>query len=324
MAVVTFNPDADPETSSVDGEVRHFDASGRSWSSLVSAVGTAAADSDTTIKCVGFDSHSDTNKWQQIHRGIFLFDTSSLPGNTTITAAILSLWEDDTFDQLGATPNIAVYSALPASDTALDAGDFNSLGSTPFSDPIAYGDIIPDAYNDFTLNADGLAAISKTGISKFGLRNPSYDVAGSSPPWSATLISFIRFKSAEVSPSRAPKLVVTHTTGVADAGHIWSGGSRLRFIDEGGQERSLEGTDTGTNAVAGHLFTEGTYCHYVDENGDERREQGTKLGATGQTIGHMWIENANLHYIDASGDERHLPAGELLGGQGFNARGFNA
>ncbi len=87
-------------------------------------------------------------------------------------------------------------------------------------------------------------------------------------------------------------------------GHIWVEGNYLHFVHEK-EEQTLLGTLTGDTGVAGHLFSEGTALHYIDSSGRERSQGGydTSANATGGTL---WIEDRRLHYIDENGDERQL------------------
>jgi len=95
------------------------------------------------------------------------------------------------------------------------------------------------------------------------------------------------------------------------SGYIWASDeagetTELHYNDEDGDERAIEGADTGSNGDPGYLWVEGTYLHYIDSNGDERREEGTKEGATGVGTGHIWTESTKIRYIDSSGDERYI------------------
>lgn len=78
---------------------------------------------------------------------------------------------------------IVMVRSFQESDTALVAPDYNDCGSdnnmfgrasyTPIiegSDRIDIGDIIVDQYSNWALNANGLSWISKTGWTKFGVR----------------------------------------------------------------------------------------------------------------------------------------------------------
>lgn len=181
---VIFYPDAHPEVTSVDGWVqqRYSFGSGQDWG-VIRAAGGSLSDDDH-ILYVDCGPDDGTDKWLKLTRSILLFDTSSLPSGCVITRAVLSLYISLKEDPASNKPNINVYSSAPASNTALVAGDYNSLGSVAYSDnPLDYDDVIEDAYNDLILNAAGRGAVSKTGITKLGLRNAKHDVANVAPTW---------------------------------------------------------------------------------------------------------------------------------------------
>lgn len=211
---LTKYPDPDPETSTVDGDVfqSYGLGSGVDWSSIVGAVGSGASSAGGGVDGVLFLSDNVSNKWRQLRRGVFLFDTSSLGSPASISAAVLSLRGTDKSDGLSASPTINIYSSAPASNTDLVAGDFDSLGSTEFATSVTYASWTTSGYNDFTLNASGIANIDKTGISKFGARNANYDVANVAPTWASTQLSYFSFDTAEgTGTTNDPKLVVTYS-----------------------------------------------------------------------------------------------------------------
>lgn len=210
MAEETFYPDAHPETSTVDGVVYHQVAD-QTWAQIRDGAGTHADDSGAAPSAPEIKANGATNEWFRIMRLILLFDTSSIPDDAIITGAILSLYGKGKRDDAGWTPSIGIYSSAPASDTELVAGDYDSLGTTILSSVISYADFNTDGYNAFTLNAAGLALIDKTGISKFGAREVTYDVANSAPAWSADAEFYFWVYMAEQGDSYKPKLVVTYT-----------------------------------------------------------------------------------------------------------------
>lgn len=216
LTTTIFYSNAHPESTSVDGVVEHYTyfgaGLGLAWAALVAAAGTDSDDATWDAACVRFISNVDANKWARLSRGIALFDTSGLLGDDVISSATLSLYGLSKKDDDGWLPSINIYSAAPASNTALVAGDFDSLGTTPFCDtPITYANWSITGYNDFVLNAAGLAAISKGGITKFGVRNANYDVAGTPPTWTATERSAeLWWHQAEVEIAYNPKLTITY------------------------------------------------------------------------------------------------------------------
>lgn len=215
----TYYPDANPETTSVDGQARqsYAAAAGVSWATIIAAAGNNAADSSTSDypTYISEDGTGYDNKWKALYRCIFLFDTSGLPDTAIISAAVLSLYgigKNDTGTAIA--PNVNLYSSAPASNTAVVGGDFDSLGTTPFCDtPITYANwkTASPYWNDFDLNAAGIAAIDKAGVSKFGTRNANYDVAATAPAWTASGTHRVQAYFSEQGTGYKPTLVVTYT-----------------------------------------------------------------------------------------------------------------
>lgn len=217
MPRMIFYPDAHPETYTVDGWVRQYDAAGLSWSAIVAAAGYDASDSGVTNGLVSIQADAATNKWQQITRVIMLFDTSTLPDDCTITRAYLSLYSRgplNNVDYLSILPDLNIYSANPASNTALVAGDYDSLGTIPYCNLATPFNVwLADGYIDLEFNAVGIAAISKTGITKLGARNANYDAINNAPTWSAGQDqSQISFYAADKGDGYKPALVVVYET----------------------------------------------------------------------------------------------------------------
>lgn len=214
----TYYPDAHTETTSVDGYVT--EGTDAIWATIKADAGESANDTDVVFYLLFFSTSSTTDIWSLIYRGIFLFDTSGLPDGATISAAVLSLYGYIKSDTLEITPNVCIYSSAPASNNDLVAGDYDSLGTTAFSNTITYANwLVADPFwNNFTLNTAGKAAISLTGVSKFGSRNPTYDVGTSTPTWVSAKSCYLGSYSAEQGEGYKPKLVVTYTapTPVAD------------------------------------------------------------------------------------------------------------
>ena len=215
----TYYPDADPETTSVDGAVSHFDSNGLTWAAIRTAAGTTADDTTILLEVIKIRCDGNADKWDNLYRGIFLFDSSGLPDDATISAAVFSLHSSSKRDDGGITPDINVYASTPASNTALIASDFIDVATTPFCDTaLTYGGWSTTGYNDFTLNAAGIAAISKTTITKLGCRNANYDVSGTTPAYASGELSYLTCRYAEAGTAYKPKLVVTYTVPVTHYG----------------------------------------------------------------------------------------------------------
>lgn len=199
-------PDANPETTTVDGYIY---INGSSWAQCRNASEGDAADSSSTTAVIGV-------RPTLIQRGFFLFDTSSLGDPDTVTATTLALYvtavvnnDNDGNDFL--TP----VSASPASNTDLLVADYNDVGSTAYvATGTDIGSLTTSAYNTFTFNATGRDAVSKTGVSKFAMRE-GHDYANDPAAGTNT----VTVSTADhTGTSQDPKLTVTYTPGTPGDG----------------------------------------------------------------------------------------------------------
>lgn len=177
---LTVYPDAGTGNTTVDGRVTE-DGEG-SWSSIRDAGGDASADTIETGNFQTIISHGNTSSsWFRIGRTIYTFDTSAITASGILSSVVVSFYGNGKADNTGWYGANNIYSASPASNNALVAGDYDSLGTSPYCDnSIAYADWA-NAYNNFTLNATGKSAVNKIGITKIGGRESLYDAPNSSP-----------------------------------------------------------------------------------------------------------------------------------------------
>ncbi|KKM76607.1 hypothetical protein LCGC14_1378480 [marine sediment metagenome] len=182
--------------------------------------GDAAIDSDILDLFLLGTHRVNTDKWIDFARTIVLFNGSAdVSSNLIVISATLTVYGKSKADSASWAGDVNVYESSPASDTALVAGDFDSLGATPLSTAIAYVDFEVSGTlskpNVFTINAAGLAIIQTAmrddGIIPLGFRNANYDVANVEPTWSGSEQSAIVVYSAHngFSDARNPKLEVT-------------------------------------------------------------------------------------------------------------------
>jgi len=217
MATLIFYPDAHPESSSVDGTAQHDPGGAGNWASRRDGAGTVAYDSISVLYTTMNSSGYSPQSWWNFDRAIFLFDTSALTEAVTVTAAVFETVSpgggaaiEDTWSSF-----LMLVSSAPVSDTIIAAGDYDSLGTTSFSDEVTLASLADDGatYDTWTLTAAGIAAISKTGITKFGLRYGE-DIADEEPsdPGS-NLDARVTMASAEetLSGDKRPRLTVTYT-----------------------------------------------------------------------------------------------------------------
>jgi len=139
-----------------------------------------------------------------IWRGALFFDTSSLPDDAAITSATLSLHGKTDMSSTDFLITVVDGSVLGSSldspdyfylcNQAVGGGTFNTSGFST-SD-----------YNDIPLSETGMGWISKTGLTRFGLRS-SRDISATAPNGE----EFVQVCASEKGQGYQPKLVVTYT-----------------------------------------------------------------------------------------------------------------
>lgn len=213
----TFNPDANPESTSVDGYVGRTGVS-EAWATIRGGSGNDASDTSTgsegiNVRMESSASTGASGNLQDIHRSVTLFDTSLLTSSATISAATASIY---VLGRNISVNNFAVnlVVAVPASNTALINADYNIANWTMTlqSDTVtAVNSLTTSAYNDFALNTTGLGNVSKTGITKFGWVTGN-DRSNSAPTYNAnSQDDRFNFEYAENSGGHKPSLAVTYT-----------------------------------------------------------------------------------------------------------------
>ena len=206
----TFYPDADPETSTVDGTAYGQTTVNADFATVRGQAGTHAYD-DGSVSLrylIGADEIQDSinNIW----RAFILFNTSSLGGGAVISSAVFSGYGSENYSDLGEAYH-HLAGSTPASNTAIVPSDYQQIGRVSFGS-ISYASFATSGYNNITLNANGLANISKTGISKFSMQN-SWDINNN---FTGTWVQYgngggSMLNSETAGTSQDPKLTVTYT-----------------------------------------------------------------------------------------------------------------
>lgn len=160
-----------------------------------------------------------SNQYQYLTRAVFMFDTSSLTSSAVISSAVLSIYGTGKTNALGSA-EVDIVSVSTAGTDALVAADYAvaNWGTTVFSS-VTYANFSDSAYNDITLDSNGIANVSKTSISKFGARlNWDTDNSFGGSWSSAADTRFNCYMADQTGTSNDPKLVVTYTV---PGGHIF-------------------------------------------------------------------------------------------------------
>lgn len=228
----SFYPDPNAETTTVDGRVHNDDQVGITWTSVHDATvavndgglgGAFPSQGAPTNWTEGVFSYLyQTTSRGDIARGFVLFDTTAIGSGSTVDSGAFSWfvkYEEDQSDN-SAQEYIALVSSTPASNTDLVLEDFDQCGDatdnpTKGATDLTNADFVLDKYNNWTLNATGIGWISKTGVTKLGLRE-GHDVEDVAPTYGADTNDFYSVAGdfADVSGTGTdPVLSVSYSTG---------------------------------------------------------------------------------------------------------------
>jgi len=215
---ITVYPDANPETTTVDGRVYRHGVD-EAWATIIAAAGTGAIDDADSYFLTFIVASTTPNQWQGLQRAIQLYDPSLTPDSANVTSATLTVYGDSKGDSLNITPDINVYAATPTDDTSIIAADFSQVSSTAWCDtPITYANYnvgTPGSPNNFVINSTGLApiqtALTNNTLVKLGFRNANYDVSGTPPAWISEQVSYVIAWAAEKGAGYRPQLVINYT-----------------------------------------------------------------------------------------------------------------
>jgi hypothetical protein len=196
-----------------------------------------------------FTAEFEPDLWY-IKRVFFYFDTSTLPDGT-ITSAKLRLWcnEKDPSDAF----DVVVQNGQPTYphdplvvgdlDKTHYSGDCGSLGSADWTQ---------GAYNEISLNADGIAWINRSGTTKFILRS-SRDIAATSPadPGEGNTTSErIQLATSEAVVGHRPYLEVTMDVSTTSGDNYMTSTYETLRQDFGKQTDSMKQvTTTGAGST---------------------------------------------------------------------------
>ncbi len=274
--ILTFNPNAHPESTSCDG-FTYYTLDNATWAALVAGAGSAGAANGATFNLFSMRGDATAaNKYDILGRSILLFDVTVIPSGAVIDSAVFSVYGQAKADALVATPNVNIYASAPASNTDVAAGDFDSIGTTPYCDtPVTYAGFSVTGYNAFTLNAAGLAALQTAAdgdnIFKIGARNANYDVANSAPPYVAAAMSYIVVYAADTGGATLPKLVVTYHFDVTCTDGLTLGDTTttLVVLNSLATDGVVLGDALGTTGIFNSLASDGislgdTLTYYLD------------------------------------------------------------
>ena len=272
----TFYPDADPETSSVDGRLTHSQDPS-TWAAIRGGAGTAFNDSDSEL--VNKIKTSDiTDNYRYYNWIAVLYNTEPLPDGAAITAATLSLYGFNKNNDQSINLDYNIYACNPASTIVLEAGDYDTRSYTPFSTAVDYNNWPTSGYVNFPFNTAGKNSVSRTGVSKYALLEVNYDVGGATPFWAdADHGNYsVRAYSSEQGDGYKPVLVVTYqslptvTTQAASSIEDTTATGNGNITSTGNGDCDIRGIvwDLATQGAPGNVAPDASgYANDVDEVG---------------------------------------------------------
>lgn len=218
---LTTYPDANAGGTTVDGYMRRTGID-ETFSTIRGGNGTAADTSSTTI-LIQIIGSTTNNQYSRLARGLLTFDTSGLTSGATISAAVFSGATYNNGNGIG-DPDLHVCVSDPVNNNSLQESDYERMTSTTSFASVVYAswDTTQGNYNAFTFNASGISAVSKTGITKLGLKL-GWDISNSTTglSWVASTISNLGIYSADNATTK-PKLVITYTVPTSGASFLYN------------------------------------------------------------------------------------------------------
>lgn len=192
--------------------------------------------------------YSASSLYYDIGRSFFSFDTSSIPDTATITSAVFSFVATSKINTFSSNPAIHLASSTQTNANTLYPEDFIAIGSTSFGS-IEYSDIVADSttYNNISLNATGLSAISKTGVTKFSIQS-SWDITSTGPGVSSTLKYMLIQTNFADKTTFVPQLLVNYTTLTGNNTIVVSGITTNKGYDAFTVSNTGGGLPTGLSA----------------------------------------------------------------------------
>jgi hypothetical protein len=198
-----------------DGRTQYVQI-GASWATLIAGAGTDVRDDYSPENMVYYRRNGPGDTWKYVMRGIIPVDLSALSG--TVTGVTFYLYGSAKSNACGDT-DINIYSASPASYTALTGTDYATGGTTAFSTQIDYTDLNTTGWNTWEFNAAGISYIdgAQGGWTAIMPRDVAYDVGATTPPSGSTNAT-TRFEVVLSEGANDPYLEITYTTGGGGGG----------------------------------------------------------------------------------------------------------
>lgn len=216
----TFHPDPHPEVDTVDGILTRAGVD-EDWSTIHAGGATSVNDTSATIRVIKIDASTTQDQYAKLGRMIALFDTSPIDDGDTIDAATFSMYitakQNGLSGESSDNSKFVICGVTPDSNTGLVGGDFLEFDTTDYGESTdTQADMTTSAYNAAVFNATGRSNVSKTDITKLGIRY-RWDIDDLAPEdngqtWASGGEQGLTVAMAETADTdKDPKLAVTHS-----------------------------------------------------------------------------------------------------------------
>jgi hypothetical protein len=220
---VTIDPDLDFTTSASDGYLFIQDTAGAnaaaSWDNAHDPASSVYISNTANIGRAyvwTVELGGGIDWWTIVSRGYLYFNTSSLPDSCLITDAYLNLYVQAKDATLGASDIIIQSNMSTYPHDPLVKADYDYTLWVNDCGQLSLAAITASQYNEWTLTATGEAAISKTGTTKFTVRQEAFDEDNVTPTYiNNGRTSGIDYYSYEQGDGYRPFLEVTYTSSAA-------------------------------------------------------------------------------------------------------------
>lgn len=276
---LTVNP-VGSSSSPCDGYVGIFGGSYSTWAQIHDPSAGSTVDVSSSVEYFARMRINPDPNWNSLVRSIFNFDTSALTAGATISASVFSLYITSRANQLGSTESsYNIFASTPAGTDNIVTGDYDQFGTTGYATARAYSAITTSAYNDWTENGTGIAAINKTGITTIGFRESQYDAPNVdiNKSGNGNKENNVQGNYAD-NASNKPKLVITYTpvtvptvtTSAVSSIAITSATGNGNITATGGANADKRGFvwSTSSQSLPGNVAPGSSgYSNFVEESG---------------------------------------------------------
>lgn len=220
MPTVTLNPQAGSGGGNVtcDAWARRGESDiAETFGTIRSSAGTNANNTDASNYVLRITGSSTSNRYQNLTRSYFHFDTSSIPVNATIQSATFGVYVISTTDGLSGASSansvMVLCQSTASANNAIVSADYLNVGTTDFGRSVTQTNLTTSAYNTITVNASGLTYLQSVvgSVAKLAIRYGwDFDNTVTGITWADTGQERIEGDYAD-NGSNKPYLSVTYT-----------------------------------------------------------------------------------------------------------------